>query len=87
MFGGFKISKNYALDYMFLYKIRDFKDGISFINYEMSLDLYKTDHNPSFDWGLYLFNFTIFQITIYNVNHVEEKSDDDFNDYDNCYFI
>jgi len=80
--GGFKLFKNYAFDYVFFYKIRDFSDGISFINADVNLDLYENDHNPSFNIFLCLFNITIFEISIYNINHVHNYDDyDEFNYY------
>lgn len=70
MIYGFKISKNYAIDFGVLYKIRNFKDGITILELISNLDLYKADHNPQFKIGLICFNFLILEIIIYNI---EEK--------------
>lgn len=81
-FGGFRISKNYAFDYMLLHKFREYKDGITFLNVELNLDLYKGHHNPQFTFAFYFFNFTIFEFTIYNIHHIEEEYYDGEYDYD-----
>ena len=52
LLGGFKISKNFALDYLLLHQVRSFKDGITFFELKKNLDLYKSDHKPSFDFSL-----------------------------------
>lgn len=70
MIYGFKISKNYAIDFGVLYKIRKFKDGITFLEWVNNLDLYRADHNPQFKMSLICFNFLIFEICFYNI---EEK--------------
>jgi len=84
--GGFKISKNYAFDYMLFHKVRNFKDGVTFFDFECNLDLFKGHHNPKFNLSLFLFNYTIFEFEIYNVNHVKTEgkmitSYDPFDDF------
>jgi len=74
-FGGLRLSKNYAIDWSFLRKIRNFSDGISFFEFNCNLDLYKSDHNPKINIHLMLINIMIFEFEIYNVNHVEEQND------------
>jgi len=76
-FNGFKLSKNYAIDWNFFWPIRQFKEGITFFNFDINLDLYKGDHNPKFDITLLILNYIIFEIEIYNVNHVENDDDSD----------
>jgi len=68
------IGKNYAIDFIFLHKLRDFKDGITFLNFDMDLDLYEGDHNPQFDFLFCIFNYTLIEINLYNVNHVSSSS-------------
>ena len=70
---GIKFNKNYAIDIHFLCKQRLFKDGISFFELVSNLDLYKGDHNPKFYIYLILFNFVIFDMEIYNVNHLKQE--------------
>jgi hypothetical protein len=69
---GFSLSlgKNFALDLTGPRLIRHFKDGITFFNLGISLDLYQDDHKPSFDASLILLNFTLFELNIYNIHHV-----------------
>ncbi len=57
-FNGIKISKNYAVDWNFFWKSREFKDGIT-NNFDCSLDLFKDDHNPKFRLSLELFNYVV----------------------------
>jgi hypothetical protein len=66
---NFKINQNYAFEFYGLYPIRDIKDGISFFEFRMNLDLYKGDHNPRFEFSLILLNVMVFSLMIYNVNH------------------
>lgn len=66
MMWGFNILKNYALDFGIFYRIRNFKDGITFFEFTTNLDLYKADHNPRFKINLILINYLIFDINIYN---------------------
>jgi hypothetical protein len=68
-----RINKNYAIDFAFFTKIRMFNEGISFINFDIALDIYKADHNPQARIFLCLFNFTIIDICFYNINHFKEN--------------
>jgi len=63
---GFNITKKWALDCGLFYKVRNFKDGITFFEFLINLDLYKRDHNPQFKLNLIVFNFIIFDIILYN---------------------
>ena len=73
--GGFKISKNYAFDYLLFHQYRWFEDGITFLDFECKFDKYECDHNPKFTLGLWVLNHTIFEFEVYNVNHLEEDKD------------
>lgn len=66
MIYGFDVAEKYALDFGFFYKLRNFKDGLTFFEIILNLDLYKADHNPQIRWVLVIFNFTIFDISFYN---------------------
>ena len=77
--GGFKISKNYAFEWQLFDTIRTLDDGITFIDFSMNLDLYKSDHKPSTEIGLMVLNTIIFNFTIYNINHIDyEISEEEF---------
>ena len=67
-----KITSKFALDVMLFYKLRQFKDGIDFLNINISFDRYEADHKPSFQFMIVVFNFTIIEFDIYNVNHLLE---------------
>jgi hypothetical protein len=66
-----KITKNFSLDFSFFHLVRAFKDGITFFNFVVELDLYKGDHNPQFNICLIIINFKIFEIDFYNINHLK----------------
>lgn len=63
----FKISKKYYFSLTLLHKVREFNDGITFIECETSLDLYKMEHNPKFQKRLIILNYTIFDLEVYKV--------------------
>ena len=71
MIYGFNLTTEYALDFGLFYKVRNFKDGITFFEFLFNLDLYKRDHNPQIRFNLVICNFTIFDITLYNVRHYD----------------
>lgn len=68
------LSRNYALDFTAFHSIRTFRDGITFAQILLNLDLFKCDHNPQFTFSVFLFNFKIIEINIYNVNHTYNMS-------------
>ena len=72
-FNGVSLTKNYTLDWNFFWKVRDFEDGVKFFNFDINLDLYEDDHKPSFNICLEILNYTIFEIEIYNINHLPEE--------------
>jgi hypothetical protein len=66
-----KLTDSFAFEISLFHKLRNFSDGISFFEFTSNLDLYKGEHNPKFRLMLVVMNFKIFEIEIYNVNHVE----------------
>jgi len=62
----FSISKKYYFEFAYLNKIRKFKDGITFFDFKINLDLYKCSHCPKFELQFEFFNCVIFSIWIYN---------------------
>jgi len=64
-----RLSRNYALDFTAFHSIRAFQDGITFARISLNLDLFECNHNPQFTFSVFLFNFKIIEIDIYNVNH------------------
>lgn len=67
---GISISKNYSLEINLLYNCRKFKDGISFIEFDVNLDLYRGSHNPKFNIHLIILNYCLFDISIFNIHHI-----------------
>jgi hypothetical protein len=66
-----KVSKNYAFEIAAFYLVRDFRDGIDFCDFSVKLDVYKGDHNPRFSFTLIVLNFTLLEIEVYNIHHVD----------------
>lgn len=64
------VSKNYAIDLCGFYVIRKMQDGITFFDLNVNTDFYEADHNPKLNFSLIVLNFTIFELTIYNKNHI-----------------
>ncbi len=68
----FKISKNYAVEIQLLSFPRSLRDGLTFLDAKLDLDLYKGDHKPSFQVELTVLNcYNMFQV--YNVNHCDDQ--------------
>lgn len=61
-----RLSKKFVVDLSLFHKVREFKDGISFCDFLIGVDLYKGDHNPQFRVLLVLLNFKIIEFEIYN---------------------
>ena len=76
-----KIGRNYAWELELFYKFRDFKDGISFFDWSTTWDKYMGDHNPQFNIFLTLFNFKIFDFTVYNIWHIDNKNSPFYEEY------
>ena len=62
----------YGWELVLLHKVRDWKDGISFFEFVMNLDRFVADHNPRFEVRLSLFNWTVFEFSVYNIHHMED---------------
>jgi hypothetical protein len=71
MIYGFDLTKQYALDFGFLYKVRNFKDGLTFFEFILNLNLYKADHNPQIRFNLIICNFIIFDVMLYNTREYD----------------
>ncbi len=78
IFYGKKLTQKFAIDIACFYNHRSFEDGISFVEFDISWDKYLSDHKPSFQIRFALFNFTILDFTIYNVNHVEQYTQEEY---------
>jgi hypothetical protein len=70
-----KVSKNYAWEFILFRNYRSLSDGISLIEFTCNLDWYDGDHCPKFDLSFRLFNWTIFEFNVYNVNHYEDDEE------------
>lgn len=66
-----KINENYAAEFTALSQYQSINDGLSVIEFSCNFDWFIADHNPKFEVSLRMFNYTIFEFLIYNVNHVD----------------
>lgn len=66
----------YTWGFSCLHWIRNFKDGITFFELSCNTDFFKADHNPKFVLLLVILNLKIFELEIYNINHLEEDDED-----------
>lgn len=71
---GNTINKDYAWEIAALHKLRQFSDGISFIEFNVNWDRYIADHTPRFDIMLVICNFTIVEFSIYYVWHRDKDN-------------
>lgn len=71
----FGVGDDYYCDIELFRQLREFKDGIIFLEGSVNLNLYKADHNPSFELTLVILNCIICEFIIYNINHVKTKKD------------
>jgi len=72
-----KLSKNYALDVNFLHIHRYLSDGLSIFEFNINSDWYVGDHNPQGTMRLVMLNVVLFELQIYNVNHVKDNKGED----------
>jgi len=72
---SFLINKDYGFELSLINKIRNFKDGISFFRFDVNWDRYIGDHTPCFEMNLLLLNWIIFELNIYNINHINETEE------------
>ena len=63
------INKKYGWELDFFRQVRYFKDGVSFFDFKIVWDRYKSDHTPGFNIGLYVLNFKLFEFSIYYLFH------------------
>ena len=67
-----KLGKSkYGWEVSMFNKYREFRDGISFLESKINFDKYESDHTPRFDVLLVIMNFTIFELSVYNVYHMD----------------
>ena len=71
LFGSIPTTQ-YAWECSFVTKIRDFSDGVAFLDFAIDFDKFIGDHNPQFKINLVVMNINIIDFTVYNINHVDE---------------
>ena len=56
-----------------LKSLRSWGDGFSVLEFKCDFSWFKGDHQPSFEFSLAMFNYTLFGLTIYNTQHAEDE--------------
>lgn len=69
----FKLPLNMAGEVLFLYKLREYYDGVTFFELVVNTDFYEVEesdyfhnHNPQLQFRLIILNWTIFDVSFYN---------------------
>lgn len=71
--GCIKLSKFRAIEYNFFKQLRQFKDGISFFEFNINFDQFQDEHNPKVETMLVILNCKIFEISCYRIPQVCER--------------
>jgi hypothetical protein len=64
-----KFNDDYGWEVAMISKIREFSDGITFIEFAINLDRYLADHSPRFSFHMIVLNHTIIEANIYYLHH------------------
>ena len=70
---GKKLNKNYGWELAFFHRVRDFSDGITFFEWNITLDRYLADHTPRFTFELNILNYKIVEFGVYYLHHRDEE--------------
>lgn len=63
---SFNISHRHAIDFSFLYKYVNYRDGVDFIHCDICASWFKKSYNPSFGIRFGIMNIMLFTIVIYH---------------------
>jgi len=64
-----KINKDFGWDLTLFFWLRELDDGLTFFEFILDWNRFKTDHTPSFELNLTIFNLTIIDFVIYYLHH------------------
>jgi len=70
---GRKINNDYGWEIALLHKLRNFSDGVTFLETKINWDRYIGDHTPRFEFHLVLLNHTVIEINVYYLHHRENE--------------
>ena len=62
-------TKKYGWEVALFHKVRKFDDGLSLFDFKLNWDRFDAEHSPKIEFYFGLFNYTILEINIANVNH------------------
>lgn len=66
---GRKVSNDYGWEIALFHKLRDFSDGVTFLETKINWDRYIGDHTPRFEFHLVLLNHTVIEVNVYYLHH------------------
>jgi len=70
-----KVSNDYGWEIALLHKLRDFSDGVTFLETKINWDRYIGDHTPRFEFHLVLLNHTIIEVNVYYLHHRSKEDE------------
>ena len=66
---GGAVTKNYNWELMLFHSLRRLTDGLTFFEFVINWDRFEADHSPQFHFYFVLFNFMLFELTVYYRYH------------------
>ena len=72
---GRKVSNDYGWEITLFHKLREFSDGMTFLETKINWDRYIGDHTPRFEFHLVLLNHTIIEVNVYYLHHRSKEDE------------
>ena len=72
---GRKVSNDYGWEITLFHKLREFSDGVTFLETKINWDRYIGDHTPRFEFHLVLLNHTIIEVNVYYLHHTSKEDE------------
>lgn len=64
-----RLGPKFGWELALFHKLRDFSDGLTFLNLRFDWDRYLADHSPRFVFHLVVLNFTLCEFSVYYLHH------------------
>ncbi len=72
---GREVSNDYGWEITLFHKLREFSDGVTFLETKINWDRYIGDHTPRFEFHLVLLNHTIIEVNVYYLHHRSKEDE------------
>jgi hypothetical protein len=72
---GRKVNNDYGWEITLFHKLREFSDGVTFLEAKINWDRYIGDHTPRFEFHLVLLNHTIIEVNVYYLHHRSKEDE------------